>query len=194
MPIFLYWVSFVLGLTDLIIYIQSALWLPRCHSGKEFAFSAGDVEDKGLIPGLGRSPGVGNGSPLQYSCLEISTDRGAWQSTVHRVTKTQTQLGEHTCIQLLLNVYLFQGETFIDLTYAVLAKSLQSCPTICNPMNCSPPGSSVHKILQAISQNKNYCIFILIFGGGHCLRIIPILLDYKIIFPNLPFLALRCYL
>ena len=148
-----------------------------------------------MIPGLGRSPGVGNGSPLQYPCLEISTDRGAWQTTVHRVAKTQTQLGEHTCIQLLLNVYLFQRETFIDLIYGVHAKSLQSCPTICNPMNCSPPGSSVHLILQAISQNKNYCIFILIFGvGWHCLRILSILLDHKIIFPNLPFLALHCYL
>ena len=101
---------------------------------------------------------------MQYSCLEISTDRGAWQTTVHRVKKTQTQLGEHTCIQLTLNVYLFQRETFTDLIYGVPAKSLQSCPTICNPMNCSPPGSSVHIILQAISQNKNYCIFILIFG------------------------------
>ena len=41
----------------------------------------------GLIPGLGRSPGEGNGSPLQYSCLESSVDRGAWQITVHGVAK-----------------------------------------------------------------------------------------------------------
>ena len=109
--------------------MQPSLWLPRCHSGKEFAFSAEDVEDKGSIPGLGRSPGVGNGSPLQYSCLEIPTDGGAWQTKVHRIAKTQTQLGEHTCIQLILNVYLSQRETFIDLIYGVHAKSLQSCPT-----------------------------------------------------------------
>ena len=47
-----------------------------------------------LIPGQGRSSGQGNGDALQYSCLENSTDRGAWWATVHRVTKSQTQ--EHT--------------------------------------------------------------------------------------------------
>ena len=44
--------------------------------------SAGNVEDLGLIPELGRSPGEGNGNPLQYSCLENSMDRGAWQTAV----------------------------------------------------------------------------------------------------------------
>ena len=43
------------------------------------------VEDLDLIPGLGRSPGEGNGSPLQYSCLENSVDRGDWQATAHGV-------------------------------------------------------------------------------------------------------------
>ena len=53
---------------------------------------AGDTGDVGLIPGSGRSPGVGNGNPLQYSCLENSMDRKTWWSTVHGVTKSQTQL------------------------------------------------------------------------------------------------------
>ena len=44
------------------------------------------------IPGSGRSPGEGNGNPLQYSCLENSTDRGAWQATVHGGQKSRTQL------------------------------------------------------------------------------------------------------
>ena len=44
---------------------------------------AGDSGDAGLIPGPGRSPGGGNGNPLQYSCLENPMDRGAWQATVH---------------------------------------------------------------------------------------------------------------
>ena len=57
--------------------------------GKESAF---DAEDLGLIPGLGRSPGEGNGTPLQYSCLENPMDGGAWQATVHGVAKSQTQL------------------------------------------------------------------------------------------------------
>ena len=58
------------------------------HSTK----SACNAEDLGLIPGLGRSPGEGNGNPLQYSGLENPMDRDAWQATVHEVTKSQTQL------------------------------------------------------------------------------------------------------
>ena len=53
-------------------------------SGKETTCPA---EDIGLIPGSGRSPGEGNGNPLQYSCLRNLTDRGIWQATVHGVTK-----------------------------------------------------------------------------------------------------------
>ena len=49
--------------------------------------SAGDL---GLIPGSGRSPGEGNGNPLQYSCLENYMDRGAWWATVHRVARSRT--------------------------------------------------------------------------------------------------------
>ena len=46
-----------------------------------------NAEDLNLIPGSGKSPGEGNGTPLQYSCLENSTDRGAWWATVHRVAE-----------------------------------------------------------------------------------------------------------
>ena len=49
----------------------------------------------GLIPGLGRPPGVGNGTALQYSCLKNSLDRGAWWATVNGVTKSQTQLNTY---------------------------------------------------------------------------------------------------
>ena len=51
---------------------------------------AGDIRDKGLIPGLGRSPGEGASNPFQYSCLENPIDRVAWKDTVHGVTKSQT--------------------------------------------------------------------------------------------------------
>ena len=54
--------------------------------------SEGDIRDTSLIPGLGRSPGEGNGNPLQYSCLENPVDREACWATVHRVAKTWTQL------------------------------------------------------------------------------------------------------
>ena len=54
-------------------------------SGEESAASAGEV---GLIPGSGRSPGGGDGNPLQYSCLENPTDRGAWWAMAHEVVKS----------------------------------------------------------------------------------------------------------
>ena len=56
--------------------------------------NVGDARDAGSIPRLGRSPGVGNGNLLQYSCLENSTDRGAWWDVVHRVAKSRTRLRE----------------------------------------------------------------------------------------------------
>ena len=52
--------------------------------------NVGDIRDKDLILGLGKSPGGGHGNSLQYSCLENPKDRGAWWATVHRVTKSQT--------------------------------------------------------------------------------------------------------
>ena len=63
---------------------------------KNLSANAGDTGDGILIPGLGRSPGGGNGNPLQYSCLENSMDRGVWQATVHSVAESQTQLIVHT--------------------------------------------------------------------------------------------------
>ena len=57
---------------------------------KNLLASAGDARDMGSVPGSGISPGVGNGNLLQYSCLENSTDRGAWRDVVHRVAKSRT--------------------------------------------------------------------------------------------------------
>ena len=59
-----------------------------------------DVRDTGSIPGLGRSPGEGNGNPLQYSCLGNPVDKGAWQTTVHGVAKSWTQLSIQTQCKL----------------------------------------------------------------------------------------------
>ena len=59
---------------------------PGGSDGKASAYNAGDLDS---IPGLGTSPGEGNGSPLQYSCLENPTDE-AWQATVHGVTESLT--------------------------------------------------------------------------------------------------------
>ena len=67
--------------------------LPMWFSCKEFACNAGDV---GSIPGLGRSPGEGNGNPLQYSCLEGPMDGGAWLAAVHGFAKSWTRLSDFT--------------------------------------------------------------------------------------------------
>jgi len=63
---------------------------PGGVSSEDCAANAGDARDVSSIPGLGRSLGVGNGNPLQYSCLENSMDRGTWWATVHEATKSQT--------------------------------------------------------------------------------------------------------
>ena len=69
------------------VEIKWAIGIPCGSDNKESAYNAGDP---GSIPGSGRSPGEGNGYPLQYSCLENPMDRGAWRATVHGVAKSQT--------------------------------------------------------------------------------------------------------
>ena len=64
---------------------------PGGSDGKASAYNAGDL---GSIPGLGRSPGEGNGNPLQYSCLENSMHRGVWWATDHEVPKSGTGLSD----------------------------------------------------------------------------------------------------
>ena len=61
--------------------------------------NAGDARDLNSIPGLRRSPGEGNDSPLQYSCLENSMERRAWQATVHGVAKSWTQLSTYALMR-----------------------------------------------------------------------------------------------
>ena len=73
------------------VCIYVCLGFPDGSDGKESACNAGDP---GSTPGFRRSPGEGNGNPLQYSCLENFMDREAWQATVHGVTKSQTQLSD----------------------------------------------------------------------------------------------------
>ena len=72
---------------------MSWLGFPGGSDGKESSCNAGNL---GLISELGRSPGEGNGNPLQYSCLENPMDRGDCQATIHGVAKSQTGLGTHT--------------------------------------------------------------------------------------------------
>ena len=86
-------------------------WFPGGSDGKASAYNAGDP---GSIPGLGRSPGEGNGNPLQYSCQENPMNGGACQVTVHGVAKNRTQLSNFTslpprksnCFHTYKNVFL----------------------------------------------------------------------------------------
>ena len=73
--------------------------------------NAGDREDTGSIPGLGRSPGVGHGNLLQYSCLENPTDRGARWATVHRFAKSRTQM-KGLNMHALIHIYGVFSEPF----------------------------------------------------------------------------------
>ena len=94
----------------------------------------------GSVLGSGRFHAGGRGNSFQYSFLENLMDRGAWQATVHKITKSRTQLkrlGRH-------EKYFF---ILLDLQ-RVCVLVAQLCPTLCNPMDCSPPGSFVHGILQ----------------------------------------------
>ena len=93
--------------------------------------NAGDARDAGSVPASGRSPRVGNGNPLQYSCLENPMDRETWWAVVHRVAKSQTQMTDWTHTELV----------------SQCAKLLQSCLTLYNPMDCI--AHQVPWILQA---------------------------------------------
>ena len=77
----------------------SLFYIPQGFpGGSDSKVSSRNAGDLGSIPGLGRSPGEGNGNPLQYSCLENSMDGGAWWATVHGVAKSQTRLSHFTYI------------------------------------------------------------------------------------------------
>ena len=81
----------------MLILIQFKLHLTISYAlHSEVKASASNAGDLGSIPGSGRSPGEGNGNPLQYSCLENPMDGGAWWATVHGVTKSRTRLSDLT--------------------------------------------------------------------------------------------------
>ena len=110
--------------------------------------SAGDIRDKGLIPGLERSPGGGHSNPLQLSCLENPMDKGTLRVTVHRVAKRWTQLKR---LSMLLHVYI-----------KILT---QAC--ICAPICITRMSESVERLLMGGSLGLKIYIFLLL-GGFFC--------------------------
>ena len=103
-----------------LIYI-SLYGFPGGTVVKNLPANAGGASDVALIPGSGRSPGEGNGSSLQYSCLENSTDKGVWQATVHGVTKSQTQLSTHTHIRVYIFIYVCNCIYVCTMIYQLLS-------------------------------------------------------------------------
>ena len=91
-PYSLIWITRLLSCCWDVFYSN-----PGGSDGKASACNAGDL---GSIPGSGRSPGEGNGNPLQYSCLQNSMDGGAWWATVHGVTRSWTRLSDFMHEQL----------------------------------------------------------------------------------------------
>ena len=123
-----------------LILWNSGRGFPGGSYGKESACSVGDYSS---IPGLGRSPGEGNGNPLQYSCLENPMDRGTWQATVHESDMTE-QL--HT-LGILEQVGFTKAQN--NHRVVVVVESL-SRVWLCHDLtDYSPWGSSVHRFSQA---------------------------------------------
>ena len=112
---------------------------------KGSAYNVGDREDVDLIAGSRRSPAGRSGNPLQYSCLENPMDRGLRRATVHGVTKSN--MTEWLSMHIYnICIYIYTHSSFICI-YMCVCKVAQSCLTLCNPVDCSLPDSSVYGIL-----------------------------------------------
>ena len=93
-----------IGITFFLLKKEAPKYLQQLYAGNAVAFPGGSdskesaciAGDPSSVSGLGRSPGEGNGNPLQYSCLENPMDRGAWWATVHVVVKSRTRLSDFT--------------------------------------------------------------------------------------------------
>jgi len=97
----------------------------------------------GLIPGLGRSPGVGNGNPFQYFCLKNPMDKEAWCATVHGVTKSRTRLSTHTHTHTHISII-----SSMNCAFSVESKEPSSYPRL---SKFSPIISSKHFIVLHFS-------------------------------------------
>ena len=136
---------------------------------KNLPANAGGTRDTGLIPGSGTSPGVGNGNPLQYSCLENSIDKGACQTTVHGVTKeldineplsTHTGsarsgqlLGSHSTTNVLMEVALSHGDP----------ASLFSWDSLPNSGGKVQSSQSPTRTVPKIANHQDSCVLWLLF-------------------------------
>ena len=146
--------------------------------GPEVKASASKVGDLGSIPGWGRSPGEGNGNPLQYSCLENPMEGGAWQVAVHGVAKSQTRLSYFTFTFHFLNAFYLEtiprqqpyqllslnssGSFFFSLrdqsSTISAVKCLKTCFTFFLKLSCC-----LRKICSIMARSKNSMLYSMIF-------------------------------
>ena len=85
------------GIIELLTTWTQLVWKEVLHMCKVLPVDVGGAREAGSVPGSGRSPGEGNGNPLQYSCLENPMDQGAWWATVHGVIKSRRPLSDWAC-------------------------------------------------------------------------------------------------
>ena len=126
------------------------MWgFPAGASGKEPICQSRRHKRCGSIPGSKRSPGGGQGNSLQYCCLENSMDRRARWATVHRVSKSWTQLKQLDPQKAGSLLTLTDVKLSCSVQFSSVA---QSCPTLCDPMNRSTPGLPVHHQFPEFTQ------------------------------------------
>ena len=114
--------------------------------GSDGKASACNARDLGSIPGSARSPGEGNGNPIQHSCLENPMDGGAWKAAVHGVAKSRTRLSDFTFTFMVYSLCAYVQFSTVSLL----------CLTLCDPMDCSRPGFPDHYQLLAPAETQVY--------------------------------------
>ena len=123
-------------------------------SGVKHPFAnAGDTGDKSLIPEWGRSPGVGNGKPLQYSCLATSMDRGAWWATVHGVAKSWTRPSTLACMHDHFNHHHPIRELLPPAFHAPVTGLPTLYPSSLDPL----PAPEMAEWLQSLAVSRRLC-------------------------------------
>ena len=139
--------------TWLTLYVGPPWGLPGHSVIKNLPANAGN---KGSIPGLGRSPGEGNGNPLQYSCLENPMDGGAWWAAVYGVSQSQTQL-KRLSSSSILKIYFPKPWVHIlcfTLFFPILSVNLFFCLFVLNQFYCF----SFWKIVYLLSWLYKSCL------------------------------------
>ena len=117
---------------------------------------AGDTRDVGLIPGLVRSPGKGNGNPLQYSCLEISLDRGVRQVTVHGAAKSWTRPRIYPCTDFVLLYFVYSASQILPFFFFFFYR-LQLCSNLSPCTSVSTFSSTIYSLHISMPHFGNSC-------------------------------------